>query len=366
VKILRNYIVKEFIPPYLGSVAFFSVLLLLERIMSFVGLVARGYADIFDLLLLLFYSLPPTIAITMPMSVIMGALVAVGRLSHDSEITAMRAAGIRLSGIFVSLYIVGAIIAGLSFYIGDRLVPSGNIRFRTLYQRLTLARPEMNIDMHSINKVNPEVTLLVESVDDRTGELIDITIFEREKGQYARTITAERGWFISEGEWSKSVILRLKNGVVVDPRDRQAVRFDATVFDRLDITIKLEHRELKNIARTPRDMNIKELLEAINGKKSGTKEYNIYKVELNKRIAIPFACLLFVFIGTPFAITRGRSGRGLGLGIGVLIIFFYYLFLLVLERLGKRGTIPPDLAVWLPNIVFAMAGMVNMIRKSRI
>jgi len=73
-----------------------------------------------------------------------------------------------------------------------------------------------------------------------------------------------------------------------------------------------------------------------------------------------------VFLGTPFAVTQGRTGRGLGLGIGILIIFFYYLFLLLMERVGKTGQIPPPLAVWMPNIVFAVVGIANLVRKGRI
>ncbi|GAI50099.1 unnamed protein product, partial [marine sediment metagenome] len=76
--------------------------------------------------------------------------------------------------------------------------------------------------------------------------------------------------------------------------------------------------------------------------------------------------VLFVFLGTPFAITRGRSGKGLGLGTGVLIIFFYYIFLLTFERVGRYGTLNPALAVWLPNILFLTAGLINILKKGKV
>jgi len=365
-KILRFYIIKEFIPPYLGSMAFFTMLLLLERVMSFVRLVARGYATVFDLVVLVFYSIPPTLALTMPMSTIMGALISVGRMSNDSEITAMRSSGVRLGSIFLSLYLMGIIIGGMSFFLTDRLVPIGNLKFRTLYQKITIARPDVQINVHSINQISGQLTLLVESVDDKTGDLQDITIFESKDGEYTKTITAKEGWFLTRDTNIPFIILRLKKGTIINPQEKTGERFEITHFGTLDYNIPLESREMKNIVKTPRDMNIKELSENLMEFEKNSRNYNVYLMEYHKKIAIPFACVLFVFLGTPFAVTRGRSGKGLGLGAGVLIIFFYYIFLLSLERMGKSGTVNPALAVWMPNILFFIAGIVNLIKKRKV
>jgi LPS export ABC transporter permease LptF len=364
-KILKFYMLKEFIPPYVGSTAFFTMLLLLERVMSFVGLVARGYATVVDLMVLVFYSIPPTMALTMPMSSIMGALISVGRLSNDSEITAMRASGIRLSSIFLSLYLIGVVIGGTSFYITDRLVPIGNIKFRTLFQRLTIARPDVQIEVHSINEISANYTLLVDIVDEKTGDLLDVTIFESKADKYVKTITARKGWFLSGGDSEDYITLRLFDGTIADPEDRTGKQFNSTLFEQLDLNIPLEREELKNIVKKPHDMSMKELREGMSQEKKGTRLHNVYLLEYNKKIAIPFACVLFVFLGTPFAVTRGRSGKGLGLGIGVLIIFLYYLALLTLERRGASGAINPTLAIWLPNIMFSVVGTVNLIKRGR-
>lgn len=365
-KILKFYVLKEFIPPYVGSAAFFSMLLLLERVMSFVRLVARGYATLFDLLILIFYSIPPTLALTMPMATIMGALISVSRLSHDSEITAMRASGIRLSSIFLSLYIAGICIGVISFYLADRLVPIGNVKFRILYEKLTIARPDIQIDVHSINKITKEITLMVDEIDEKTGGLINITMFETEEGEYVKTITAREGRFLTRDESVPYLQLRLQNGAIIDPQDKTGEQFDSTLFKILDLNIPVDLKEMKNIVKTPRDMSIEELRENLIEQKKGSRTYNTYLIEYNKKIAIPFACVLFVFLGTPFAVTRGRSGKGLGLGVGVFIIFFYYIFLLSMERIGKSGTIHPTLAIWLPNILFVCAGIYNLLKKGRV
>jgi lipopolysaccharide export system permease protein len=365
-KLLKLYIFREFIPPYIGSMAFFSMLLLLERVLSFVRLVARGYASVIDLSVLIFFSIPSTLALTMPMATLMGALVSVSRLSHDSEITAMRASGIRLGSIFVSLYLVGILIGGLSFYFTDKLVPIGNIRFRTLYQKLTIARPDVQFDSLSINQLTGNVTMLVDEVDEKSGDLLNVTLFERNEGENEKTITAKKGWFVSTGEEGSYMILRLQDGTIFDPGPRTGESFDSATFSTLDLNIPIESKEIQNIAKSPRDMSMKELTASMVELERGTRAYNKHVIEYHKKIAIPFACILFVFLGTPFAITRGRTGRGLGLGIGVIIIFLYYLLLLSLERIGKSGTIPPWVAVWLPNMLFFMAGMYNILRRGKV
>lgn len=365
-KILTWYLLREFIPPYIGSMAFFTMLLLLERVMSFVRLVAGGYATIIDLMVLVFFSVPPTLALTMPMATLMGALIAVSRLSHDSEITAMRASGIRLSSIFLSLYLTGILIGLASFFLTDRLVPVGNIKFRTLYQRLTIARPDAQVDDLSVTRIADGVTLIVEEVDEQSGDLVNVTIFERGGEGVEKTITARKGRFLSSGAGDSHFALQLTEGSIQDPRPGPEEVFDSTVFSTLRFNIPLENRDFRNVVKSPQDMSLRELEAAMGELERGSRTYNRHLMEHHKKIAVPFACVLFVFLGTPFVITRGRSGRGLGLGIGVLIIFFYYIFLLSIERVGVTGLIPPGLAVWLPNLLFFIAGTANLIHRRRV
>jgi LPS export ABC transporter permease LptF len=360
---LRVYMLKEFISPYLGSMAFFTMLLLLERVMGFLGLVAKGYASVIDFLVLLFFSVPPTLALTMPMSTVMGALIAVGRLSNDSEITAVKAGGIRLSALFVSLYAAGVFIGGASFFLTDSLVPLGNIKFRTLYQRLTIARPDAQIIPGGINTLSGSSTFLVERVDEKTGDLLDVTIFE--DTPELRTISSKRGTFLPKDDRSRYLTLRLFDGIVLDSGKGREESFSSTRFVNLDMNIKTASQEILNVAKTPSDMNIAELRNGLREQEKKSRSHNSFLMELHKRIAIPFACVLFALLGTPFAVTRGRSGKGLGLGVGVLIIFFYYTFLIVLERMGRSGAVPPALAVWTPNILFFVAGTFFLVKRGR-
>ena len=129
-----------------------------------------------------------------------------------------------------------------------------------------------------------------------------------------------------------------------------------TQYEVFDMNIPINTSELRNVAKTPADMDIRELARGIEEMKKGSKPRNVLVMEYHKKIAIPFACVLFVFLGTPFAVTRGRSGKGLGLGAGVLIIFFYYTSLLILERAGRSGGFPPSSPCGRPTSSFSLPG----------
>jgi len=365
-KTLKLYILREFLPTYIGSMVFFSVILLFERLMYFVGLVAKGYANIIELILLIFFSLPPILAVTMPMSTLMGALISVSRLSHDGEILAIKASGIRLSAVFIALYFAGICIGIVSFFLTDKLVPVSNLKFRILYEKLILTNPHMQIYEKSINKINDDVTLLVDYVDEKTGALINITIFERSEGEDEKTINAQDGHFVTIGVPQSYITLMLHSGSIFLYSKTSKFSSSIIKFEAMKLNIPVESRVLKSIAKSPLDMDLKELKVQLSNYPEGSIEHKVYLIEFHKRIAIPFACVLFTFLGIPFIVRKKRTGKGLGLGIGVVIIFLYYVFFITLERVGKSGVFSPFLTAWLPNILFFIAGLINIIlqRKS--
>jgi lipopolysaccharide export LptBFGC system permease protein LptF len=172
--------------------------------------------------------------------------------------------------------------------------------------------------------------------------------------------------FLPREDYARYLTLRLFDGTVLDTGERDEEGFSSTRFAELDMNLRTASNELLNVAKTPSDMNIAELRASLGGQEKDSRSRNSIVMELNKRIAIPFACVLFALLGTPFAVTRGRSGKGLGLGVGVLIIFFYYALLITLERVGRSGSVPPALAVWTPNILFFCAGTFALVRRGRL
>ncbi len=90
-----------------------------------------------------------------------------------------------------------------------------------------------------------------------------------------------------------------------------------------------------------------------------------YRVEIEKKYSIPFACIIFVLIGVPLGVSTRQGGAGIGLAVSLVIILVYYVFLIAGEQLADRGLVPPALAMWAPNILIGALGVHLMIRSIR-
>jgi lipopolysaccharide export system permease protein len=101
----------------------------------------------------------------------------------------------------------------------------------------------------------------------------------------------------------------------------------------------------------------------VNKNESFVKQIDRYKVEIEKKYSIPFACVVFVLIGAPLAIRAGRSGMNMAIGWSLLFFLFYYVCLIGGEKLADRGLTSPFIAMWLPNLVFGAAALV-MVRRA--
>jgi len=93
-------------------------------------------------------------------------------------------------------------------------------------------------------------------------------------------------------------------------------------------------------------------------KTSYDKQIDRYRVEIHKKYSIPFACLIFVLVGSPLAIRMGRAGMGMAVGLSILFFLVYYVCLIGGEKVADRGLINPAAAMWAPNVIFGVMSIV--------
>jgi lipopolysaccharide export system permease protein len=186
---------------------------------------------------------------------------------------------------------------------------------------------------------------------------------ERDQGKL-NTIFAQRG-FLSSNPNSQEVILRLFNGDIhrFDPRTNvyQKVKFDA-----YDLKLELA-KVFGSLGRklTEHEMSIDDIKERMEQKKGLGQDTTSQEVELHKRYAIPFACIVFGLIGVPLGIQPRRSGRSYSFVFSILVILTYYISLTASEILALRNTIPPFLAGWAPNLIFGGLGIYLLVKAAK-
>src|SRR5438874_4448989 len=131
-KILTRYILKEMFGPTVLGFGFYTFIILMRQLFDLAGLIIRRSLPASTVVHLLYLSLPNIIVLTVPMSLLFGILIAIGRLSSDSEIIAMRASGISTRTIYRPVFLFSFLMFLLNFYLMNVVLPRGNTQFAAL------------------------------------------------------------------------------------------------------------------------------------------------------------------------------------------------------------------------------------------
>jgi len=175
-KTIYIYISKEFFFSFLVSFSFFFFIFFVNQLLLMAGQILEKHVPFIIVVKLIIYSLPAIIAIAFPFATLVGALMAIGKLSSDNEILAMECSGISLKKIFFPLFVIGIIFSLFSFLMNDYLLPLGSIRFSRLYKELIYSNPELELESNSI-KIFQDSTIITGSVEKKFFRDINIYCF---------------------------------------------------------------------------------------------------------------------------------------------------------------------------------------------
>jgi lipopolysaccharide export system permease protein len=358
------YILKEILPVFLIGMMVFTIILLMDKILKLIELIVTRGVSLSDILMLLLFLSPSFLVFTIPMSVLLSTLVSFGRLSGDSEITAFKASGLSLYQLFlpVSIFSIAAyLLTTLCIFYG---LPWGNRGFRATLYKIAQSKANIEIKERVFNDVFDGLVVYVDKVPIQGERMEGILIYdEREKGKI-NTIFAEDG-FLSTNPTSQEVILRLSNGDI-HRFDPQANVYQKARFKAYDLKLELA-KAFGALGRTLRDyeMSIHELKEKIEKKRGLGEDTTPQEVELHKRYAIPFGCIVFALIGVPLGIQPRRSGRSYGFVFSIFVILTYYISITVSEILALNHTLPSFLAGWVPNLLFGGLGIYLLVKTAK-
>ena len=358
------YILKEIFPIFLIGLMIFTVFLLMDKILRLIELIVTRGVSLSHILMLLFFISPSFFVFTIPMAFLLGILLSFGRLSGDSEIIAFKASGISLYQLYlpVLLFSIGAYL--LTTFLVIYGLPWGNRGFKATLYLIAQTKADIEIKERVFNDVFDGLVIYVDKVPVQGKKMEGILIYDERDKERVNTIFAKEGFLVSNPK-SQEVILRLLNGDMhrSEPRANlyQKMRFD-TYELRLEL-VKTFAAMGKNLKE--HEMSIDDVKEKMAKKKLAGEEFISQEVELHKRYAIPFSCLVFGLIGVPLGIQPRRSGRSYGFVLSLIILLAYYISLTASEILALRKTLPPSWAGWAPNVLFGGLGIYLLIHTTK-
>lgn len=367
-KILTRYALKEFFPPFFLALLCFTSILLLDEIFRLTKRFVEKGINPGYLIELLIYILPVTLILTIPIATLVGILIALGRLSTDNEIAAMKSHGIGFHQILLPLLVVASLISVFDFVFMDYALPRGYVASASLKRDINMQNPAFVLEEGIIMKeLEREGKLwMYESTSPDTKRLQDVKLWDSIWSGQPRFIHATAGEIdVENGQaW-----LKLYDGVTYEPVPNAPHGFRLTSFAEhriaLDLSETLERTQYES--ESPLSMSIANLKAHMTKLESRIAQANKSavlmgrlrraQVEYQKRFSIPFACVVFGLIGVPLGLIVKRSGKMVGTGIGLMLILVYYLILQFGQDAGLGGTLSPGLSIWLPNIAIGAIGL---------
>jgi lipopolysaccharide export system permease protein len=364
VKILDRYILRELLVPFLLGLAVFTSILLIVRILKLVELVVNRGVPLGQILRLFSYILPAFLEVTVPMALLLAILVAFGRLSSDSEIIALRAAGISLYRLLLPVGVFAVLVTGLTLALSMYARPWGNTLLRTGLYDIVRTRAVAGIKPKIFNDEFSGLVIYVDRIAPATDVLEGILIADTRDSSMHNTVYAENGRLFGN-EDNRTLTLRLERGGIYSTGAGRG--YQDTRFATYDITLDADAAlaQLRNRSKDVSEMTMAELHQAIAQKAATNDAAFPERVEVQRKFAIPAACLVFAALGVPLGIQPSRSVHSRGFSMSLVLIFVYYLLLTFGQQLGERGTLPPVVAVWLPNAVLSIVAAYLLARAAR-
>ncbi len=357
---LHRYLLAEMLMPFGMALGLVSFLLLMNRILALVDLVLKQGVPFITVMELIAYVLPATFAITVPMSLLVAVLLALGRLASDLELVALRAGGISLARLYPPLVALGLALSLGMLAFNEGLLPRANESYRALFYDVLRQRSDVALQEQAWVKDFQGVILYVQAKDPNTRQLRGVTILRPEApGQPLQWIRARSGKLVSDPKTLR-VYLDLYQGtvqVLAGPRGEDLTEMDFN-YSRLDLDIGGAMAQIQGQDRQPQEMSMREIWAELGKMPAGDPRRAHHSTEMHKKAAIPFACLFFMLCGFPLGTLTRKGGRMLGFVMAIALIFIYYLVLSVGQTLGDSGRLPGWAAMWLPNLAMGILAAV--------
>ena len=356
-RILDRYIVKEVMSFVALAVAALTIMLIMQTLFELMDMLINKKVAWPYIVKLLAYRLPAFLVVTFPISLLASSELAIGRLSTDGEITAMRAGGISLRRIMIPFLIAALAISILAFIINDYIVPEANHISQNIIREIVLKKGPPNIRRNVFFRDAENRYFYINRLDEANMIMQDIMVYEMTRERFPRMITAKAGkWVIDT--W------KLSNGAIYNYDEDGKITYEMS-FETLDIMVKEDLQKFFTNQRTPQEMSSKELRQQIDILQLAGADTKNFEVDFYMKYSIPFSGLIFVLLGVPLGLRVKKGGKATGIIISIVMVLFYYILLSTTRSFGREGMLTPILAAWLSNIIFGVLGAIIMFRAEK-
>ena len=364
VTILDRYLINELGGPSLLGAAAFTLIFVATQILAIGRLVSQEHAPLAIAIEFFLWEMPSFLLYVIPMAMLFGTLLSMGRMSGESEIAAMKAGGISLVRMFVPLAIVGLLVSLASLIVQEELVPLANDRAAYLRESVIehLSPASSNLSAVTALPNGGKQVTIAGSLDPETQTLLNVTVMRYDaKQQLAEMIVSKRAryaaptWTFENAttyEFTGSDI----SGQLISP---------ALSVDIGERPSELAKRNVQS--DNPEDLSRSEIKNALDTATLSDQQRRSLTATYAAKLARPFTAFVFVLFGFPLGMRRIRGGgMALGFGLALVIVFVYYIITTVALSIGSIALPLAGIAAWAPNALFSLIGLWLLRRASAV
>lgn len=352
--IMDRYVVMELAMPFLfGVCAFSGVGLAIGTLFDLVQKVTESGLPLLSALQVFLFQMPNFVVLAFPMSTLFATLIVYGRLSGDSEITALRGCGVSIPRLVLPAVVLSLVVTGTTFLFNELVVPTSNYQASAILDHaLDQNKPsfqEKNIFYREFTGDELSRVFYARHFDGQ--RMQGLMVLDFTTGSLRQILAAE------QAIWSKEHLWNFFNGTIYtvakDGSYQSILNFERHFLELsrvpLDLAIENRQSEQMNIAEAQQYLKLL--------KQSGDqREIRKLRLRIQEKYALPPVCIVFGLVGAALGTRPQRTSPVTGFGISVVIIFSYYLLAFISSSLGEAGIFDPFVAAWLPTVTGLGAG----------
>lgn len=340
------YIAKKFLRTFFVTILLFIIIIIIFDIAEKLDDFLQRHAQVSEIFSVYYVSFIPTLLNTFsPIFIFISVLYLTSRLASRTEIISMLAGGMSLRRILMPYLAVGALLAFGSYVLNAWIIPISDkkrVKFENTYLRNYWSESRSTI----FRQIKPGVIMYMEYFSNHDSSAIGVTLnqFEDRKltsslfGRFMRWEPNLKTWrleMVTSREFLADGTQKIKNFPYIDT----AIGFNpAAFFFRVEDVQSLNQNELTAFIEKER--------------MRGSSNVAALQTEKYRRYASPFSTFILIVIAVSVAGRKSRGGLGIALGVGIFVILFFLFFSRYFISLGETNVLDPNLAVWLPNLVF--------------
>jgi LPS export ABC transporter permease LptF/LPS export ABC transporter permease LptG len=364
-RLLDRYIGREVASHAVLGLAVFTFVFFVPQLVRLMDLIVRHSGGAGTVALLFLCAIPPVLGFTLPMAMLVGVLIGLGRLSADSEIVALHASGISMRRLLLPIGVLALATALVTSLMTFWLSPVSIQTLHRLEVALLSSQAPFAVQPRVFDERFPGFVLYVQDVEAAATHWRGVFLVSTGGAPgSAITLAADATLVAAPGAQGDKdrLDLHLGNGSTHEYDSKQPDRYSVTTFGQSDIPVDVSAAAVG--ANAPAlTLSEKSMLTLLRTRGPGWREA---RVELHRRMAFPAACLVFALLGVPVGVRPRRGGRATGMILTLVLISGYYFLFVTGLRMAQQGAVAPWAGVWVANIVAGLIGLFFLRRVENI